>query len=457
VKIRGFRVEPGEIHTAIAVRPEVGRVAVIVREDQPGRRRLVAYVVAAEGAEVDVPALRAHVAERLPDYMVPAAFVVLRSLPVTANGKLDRKALPAPEPETTEARGPRNPREEMLCKLFAEVLGRPTVGIDGNFFELGGDSIISIQLMSRIRSIFGVQLGNRAIFQASTVAAMAELVGGGTGQQDGLAVMLPLRTGGERPPLFFFHPLSGVSWMYAGLMPHIPGEYPVYGVQAPNLGSDRPDPRSLEELAGEYLERIREIQPSGPYHLLGWSMGALLAHEIAVRLRRQGERIGLLANLDQPPISRDMIDDEGPAPSDEQNVLGGLLDFVGLDPGVFGGEPLERDKVMALLRAEGSALASFDEEHILRIGQVSQHNLALCFDHTPQVFDGDLLLFAATPDPETEVADIRDRVDRMRPYVTGEIRVEAVRTEHRRLLNAGPAAEVGRAVRQWLDQRRDTP
>jgi thioesterase domain-containing protein len=112
---------------------------------------------------------------------------------------------------------------------------------------------------------------------------------------------------------------------------------------------------------------------------------------------------------------------------------------------------------MALLRAEGSALASFDEEHILRIGQVSQHNLALCFDHTPQVFDGDLLLFAATPDPETEAADIRDRVDRMRPYVTGEIRVEAVRTEHRRLLNAGPAAEVGRAVRQWLDQRRDTP
>ncbi|WP_229822955.1 non-ribosomal peptide synthetase, partial [Streptomyces netropsis] len=173
VKIRGFRIELGEIEAALSSYDAVAQATVVVREDQPGNKRLVAYVVPTTGLSLDTDALRAHMTEVLPEYMVPAAFVALDVLPLTANGKLDRKALPAPDfSEHVTDRGPRDAREELLCGLFADVLGLDTVGIDDSFFELGGDSIVSIQLVSRARAA-GLVLTPRDVFQHRTVEALA--------------------------------------------------------------------------------------------------------------------------------------------------------------------------------------------------------------------------------------------------------------------------------------------
>nr|QRG34998.1 NRPS [Micromonospora sp.] len=182
VKIRGFRIELGEIEATIAEHPSVGQCVLLAREDQPGVKRLVAYVVPAAGRQIDAAVLRGHVAERLPEYMVPAAVVTLDALPVTANGKLDRAALPAPDfaEATAGGRAPSTPREELLAGLVAEVLGLPRVGVDDSFFDLGGDSIVSIQFVSRARQA-GLEFTPREVFTHKTVAALAAVAREATG------------------------------------------------------------------------------------------------------------------------------------------------------------------------------------------------------------------------------------------------------------------------------------
>ncbi|MGH3906295.1 MAG: amino acid adenylation domain-containing protein, partial [Pseudonocardiaceae bacterium] len=206
VKIRGFRIEPGEIETALLGHPQVGAAAVVAREDGPGPKRLVAYVVAAAGGQAPAAGeLRALVAGSLPDYMVPSAFVALEALPLTRNGKLDRKALPAPDfTATTRADylAPRTDVERAVAEIWAEVLRVERVGVEDNFFELGGDSIRSIQVISRLRSAFGVELSPRAVFTTPTVGGLASVIAAGAGDSDALAAIPVLTREGALPLSF---------------------------------------------------------------------------------------------------------------------------------------------------------------------------------------------------------------------------------------------------------------
>ena len=218
VKIRGFRVELGEIETALGRQTGVAQAAVVVRQEDGGGKRLVAYVVPQEGQQLDARTLRRHLGETLPEYMVPSAMVVLEWLPLTPHGKLDRKALPAPEySASAEWQAPRTPNEEILCGLFAEVLGVERVGIEDNFFEMGGHSLMATRLVSRIRATLGIEVAIRALFEAPTVAGVAQRL------QDGGAARTAL-VAGERPKqiplsyaqqrLWFLHQLEGPSATY---------------------------------------------------------------------------------------------------------------------------------------------------------------------------------------------------------------------------------------------------
>ncbi|ATL25675.1 Siderophore biosynthesis non-ribosomal peptide synthetase modules, Bacillibactin synthetase component F [Streptomyces formicae] len=218
VKIRGVRVEPGEIRAAVADLPGVARAEVVVREDRPGDRSLVAYVVPADGASPTPSALRADLALTLPDHLLPSAFVLLDAMPLTPNGKLDRAALPAPE-RTAEGprREPRSPREEILCGLFAEVLGVEQVFIDDSFFDLGGHSLLATRLASRIRTVLRTEVGIRTLFDAPTVAGLAAALDGGPGGRAALTAgprpdRVPLSYGQQR--LWFLNRFEGPSAGY---------------------------------------------------------------------------------------------------------------------------------------------------------------------------------------------------------------------------------------------------
>ena len=201
VKLRGFRIEPGEIEALLTAQPSVAQAAVILREDRPGDRRLVGYVTASGQDELGVEELRRALSDALPDYMVPSAFVVIDALPLTPNGKLDRVALPAPAASSSvSARGPRTPREEVLCGLFAEVLGVTGVGIDDSFFALGGHSLLATRLVSRVRSVLDIELSMRTLFDHPTVAGIADALDGTEGRTRAALVSAPRP---DRVPLSF--------------------------------------------------------------------------------------------------------------------------------------------------------------------------------------------------------------------------------------------------------------
>ncbi|MFC5184122.1 non-ribosomal peptide synthetase [Actinomadura harenae] len=414
VKIRGFRVEPGEVEAVLAGHDGVSRVAVVVREDRPGTRRLVAYV-SGGGAE----GLREYAAGRLPEYMVPAAFVTLDEFPVTANGKLDRAALPAPDlAGRSVGRAPATATEEILSGLFAEVLGVESVGAEDSFFAIGGDSLLAIRLIARVRAVLDVEVGIRELFSAPTVAELAEVITGGDrpGAVEGL---LPLRAEGGRPPLFLVHPGNGLGWQYAALARGLPEGRPVYAIQARGLDGSAGDelPRGMDEMAAEYAERIREVQPEGPYHLAGWSFGGVAAHAVATRLREAGERVELLAVLDGYPFQR--------------RAESGMV------------------RVAAPLAVPDAAGERHVADALAAVARVSENNMRLREEHTPGRFDGDMLLVVATEDrPDHLPADAAPEA--WRPHVGGRLDVHRVAAGHHGLLDGDALGEIARLLRDRL-------
>jgi amino acid adenylation domain-containing protein len=301
VKIRGFRIELGEIEAAIGQHPSVREVTVIDREDRSGDKRLVAYLVTHQSVLPTARDLRAFLQSLLPDYLIPSAFVMVAALPLTANGKVDRRALPIPDYSQQVDRdtlvAPRTELELQLVKIWEQVLDVRPIGIKDNFFELGGHSLIAVRLFVEIERIWGRNLPLATLFQQQTIEDLANVLH----QKEWVAPwssLVTIQPHGTKPPLFCFHPIGGNVLEYYPLAEYLGQDRPIYGLQCQGLDGKQQLLGSIEEMAGHYIKDMLTVQPQGPYLLIGYSFGGLLVYEVAQQLQALGKQIDLLAILD---------------------------------------------------------------------------------------------------------------------------------------------------------------
>ncbi len=300
VKIRGFRIELSEVETVISQHNNIEKAIVVAQGNLYDNKHLVAYIVTNSAQEPTIIELRQFLKEKLPEYMIPKAFVILDSLPLTANGKVDRYALKAVDSQSRSIDkaliAPRTPTESTLAKIWAEVLNVENVGIHDNFFDLGGNSLLAVRLLDQINKQFERDLPLSNLFLNQTIESLAIALYSKT---DSLACfpLVPIQPNGSNPPFFCVHPIFGVVFPYYELAHQLGENQPFYGLQPIGIDGETPLNR-IEDMATHYIEALRSVQPKGPYFIGGWSFGGWVAFEMAQQLQNSGEEVALLAVLD---------------------------------------------------------------------------------------------------------------------------------------------------------------
>jgi amino acid adenylation domain-containing protein/non-ribosomal peptide synthase protein (TIGR01720 family) len=447
VKVRGFRIELGEIDAVLARHPAVAFAATIGHTAPSGDAVLASYVRVQDGLEVRPTELRTYASERLPAHMTPAAVIVLDEIPMTPVGKLDRKALPAPEFGSSGAtfRAPATDTERVIVEVFAEVLGVERVGAADSFFDLGGNSLLATRIVSALEARLERTVPLQWMFLDPTPAGIAhrlELPARATGVEEALAVVIPLRAQGRGTPLFCVHPGIGLSWGYAGLVRYLPPDRPVYGLQLPAI-SGEPLPESIEQLARRYVDEIRNIQPEGPYDLLGWSLGGIIAHAMAVELRASGDEVATLALMDSYP-------EDGEQPAVGQLDLRELLRGLGVETDLSDNQ-LTYERAAQLLGETFGAEAGVTAEHLERIAAGYENSKRLGYRFVPRVYDGNVLFFPAMRNGD---GGARARsAEEWRSLVTGRIDEQPVDCGHNDMIEPQSLAVIGPVLARSLKVR----
>ncbi|MHA7133521.1 AMP-binding protein [Oerskovia turbata] len=500
VKIRGYRVEPGESQAVLARDPRVAQCAVVARRGAGGGHVLVGYVVLAEGVALDAggapaesdAALLADVLRvmrrTVPDHLVPWALVPLDVLPLTPHAKLDVRRLPAPDLAGETGREPRTDLERALCAIFAEVLGLASFGADDDFYAAGGHSLLAMRVVSMVRTRLGRPLSVGVLVTAPTVEAI--VAHWEAPEADPFAGVLTLRppSPGDESTLFCFAPAGGLGWSFASLVPHVPAGIAVHALQSPRLRGPDGVPSSLVDLADQVLRSVRETQARGPYHLLGYSFGAHLAHLVATRLQEAGDVVASLTMLDAEavvPGAGDVVGlaDEDtspptgdpvtlgghdrhprgaiPSPSagdvvtvgegDEVDALRSLLAAGGADPDLFSAPT--RDDVLDVLADAPGAWGDLDEEGLAAVVDTYVYSCDLMGQARYTAFRGDLLLFTAQEPATTRPEpphDLMAQRDGWAPHVTGAVTQRPVLAGHHDMVSPAAIGQLGPAFARHL-------
>ena len=301
VKLRGFRIELGEIELLLTQHPGVSQAVVLLHRDPSGEERLVAYVVPEEINKCKPVEMRDFLRRKLPEYMVPAAFVVLPRLPLLPNGKVDRKALPTlneTEVQESHAFAPAStPIEKELLAIWQEVLGVKNIGIRDNFFDRGGHSLTGVRLFAQIEKVLNVRLPLSTLFEAQTIEQLARIVEHKDAAPD-KSPLVAIHREGSHPRFFCVHGAGGNVLIYRALSQRLGSDQPFYGLQSQGMDGERPPLTRIEDMAALFVQEIRRVQPQGPYFLGGYCMGGTIAFEMAQQLIAEGQRVALLALFD---------------------------------------------------------------------------------------------------------------------------------------------------------------
>lgn len=469
VKINGRRIEFGEIESLLSQHPMVTQAGVAVHRDHDGRAAsLCGYVVWRRGVSADVESIRTYLSARLPAYMIPASLTVLDALPLTANGKLNRKALPKPEKTARVPDAePVTPVEKKLAALWTRILKVDRVGLNDSFFALGGDSLSAAQMAAEFPEWFGRELPIGALFESPTIGELAPIVERlNNGSADPLCGILSLRKAEDnaQAPLFCVHPAIGLAMGFSALLPHLDTSIAVYGLQSRGLHGGTRLPASIEEIAADYLEQIRRIQPKGRYRLVGRSLGGLIAYSMAEQLRARGECVELLAMIDTCLFTTKSSCRARTEAEEVQAALG----FLDIELSRENAPRTLRELTSYLMHpdharsiplAQGAATLAREMEKIYpgfveQLCSVLLNNVRLAQKYEPQTLEVDLLYFRAAE----VTGDLEGILERSpsawRKLVTGSLEVHELACHHEAVLDPIPAARIAEAI-QWYLCRSD--
>ncbi|HEX7139262.1 MAG TPA: amino acid adenylation domain-containing protein, partial [Vicinamibacterales bacterium] len=457
VKLRGFRIELEEIEGALASHPNVREAAVACREDEPGVKRLVAYVVPSPGTRVSSDELREHVRERVPAYMVPEAFVLLTAMPKTSKDTVARERLLAPDSsadarQDDDALPARDPVELELLQIWERILGRGGIGVRDNFFEIGGHSFLAVKLLAAVRHHFDSDLELRALLDSPTIEHLANVLRL-RGEKGPWTPLVPLRPTGSRRPIFLVHPGGGTALPYIDLTTALGTDQPVYGLRSLGLEKGQTPLFDVAQMSALYIETIRAIDSRGPYCLAGWSAGGVIAFDMAVQLRESGHEVAMLALLDSYAPAALSAPPQGQEPDDVQKLTSLFGDQVKLseeqlresDPDDRLELALNVAKQLDLLPA-GYTIA--DAQRLLAVfGAIS----IAVETYSPPHYDGALTLFSAVKDLAPSVIDPGDDSHGWRA-VARSVDVRTFDASHLELMHRPVIDTVAAAMRKIMDR-----
>jgi amino acid adenylation domain-containing protein len=470
-KIRGFRVELGEVESALNQHELVRECAVVARPAAANEQRLIAYVVRHEPGTVNGE-LRDFLQQRLPEYMVPASFVVLESLPLTASGKINRQALPAPATVEIKNRpnlrarsdnAPRTHTEKLLLRIWSDLLGSPEIGIHESFFEVGGHSLLAVRLFALIEKRFGKSLPLATLFQAPTIAELAAILEPGRAKEQAktwtsLVPITPIDPeNAAKPPFFCVHALGGNVLEYYDLARHLGADQPFYGLQSAGLDGKHTAHLRVEDMAAHYINELRSVQPTGPYFIGGRSLGGMIAFEMARQLRAQGEEIGLLALLDTYPSGyAKLLRDQstlraqlGRAMARTKAHLTNLSGLSFADRGAYLAAKSRfapRKLKSQLWRRIYGSFARLGRPLPRALQDIQELNSLAVRTYVPQVYEGHITLFWASTDLRTSV----DLVGGWQALAGGGIDVHEIPGNHLDIIKEPHVGELAKKLEYCL-------